>query len=294
MHGEEFLRRFDEPINARFWDNRLLNHSALLGVPHGLSVQDAKNMLAGVMDRLPQQQDFRVAILGLTPQLIDVCNAETRVKEVVPIDQTQVKYEFGGKIKRFRANWLEFKAEYGFDAILGDEALNNLSIQQYPHFFRAMHGCLRSHGTLVLRTLGRYEGAERFLEIPSDVLLKEIQSMQPNKGTADHGARILEVLHSVHIAFDPGKSSIETSRYNGQIRTWVEQKLITSEQAEPFWFPYYLSPELQLSSPTPDHIQEASREFFDPMRMMSVDPTYCGSNGLLASIYRITPFVVRS
>ncbi len=294
MPGEQFLREFNAPINARFWDNRLLNHSTRLGVPHGLSDQDANNMLTMAVTRLPQIQELRVAILGLTPQLIDACNAEPRVKEVILVDQTAVKQDFAGKIKRVTDNWLEFKGDHGFDAILGDEALNNLSIPQYGHFFRAMHGCLKGQGALVLRTLARYDDAERLAHIPTSDLLEEIKKWQPGGFDSEVGPRILELLHSSNIAFDPSRSLIETSRYNDLIRTWLEQKSISSQQADAFWFPYKQAPKLRLSSPVPDQIREASRQFFDPVQMIKVDQRYCGNDGSLASLYRITPFVVKS
>jgi SAM-dependent methyltransferase len=297
--ARDVLKEFRRPVNAHFWNNRLLKHTARLGPPHGLSEIDARKMIDLA---LPKSSSLRVAILGFTPQLVDLCIAEQRIREIVLVDQTSVAMEAPqtAKIVRsVRANWLDdavkdVEEKDAFDVVFGDEALNNLTLPQYRTFFRAMQRMLKPNGMLILRTLGRYEDADRFLRAPAQQLLSYIRFAPEHEAEAERGARIIEYLHSTNIAFDEKRHLIETKRYNELLHTWIEQKDITKEKAEGFWFPAKDDPELVLSSPDTDQIGETSRAYFHQMPFNEIDPTYCGSDGMLRQYYRITPFVRRT
>lgn len=296
--ASDFLRDFGRPINAHFWDRRLmLKDNVRLGPPHGLSKADAMEMLDLILRHAPNATTpIRVAILGLTPVLVETCLNSPRIDEIVLVDQTSVavdKPQTTKKIKVIRSNWLDYNAHGIFDGILGDEALNNLNVQQYRSFFRAMHNCLQPHGVLILRTLGRYEGTEQFLRVPAKQLLDSIRNAAADDSEAERGASIIEYLHSVDIAFDPTTQLIDTKRYNDFLANWVTQGAITPGQAAGFWFPDKANQQLYLSSVDPDQIQERSREYFDQMPFAEVDAAYCGCDGVLRQFYRITPFVLR-
>ena len=89
--GKEFLREFGRPINATFWTTKMTySQNVRLGPPHGLSTDDAQTMLDLIVSNSPNKEPLRIAILGLTPQLREVCEKEPRVGEFVLIDQTDV------------------------------------------------------------------------------------------------------------------------------------------------------------------------------------------------------------
>jgi hypothetical protein len=304
--GKDFLREFGKPINATFWTTKMTySQNVRLGPPHGLSTDDAQRMLDLIVKNTPNKEPLRIAILGLTPQLREVCEKETRVGEFVLIDQTVVFQPLPGPNDKWKletkTSWLDFETKNAFDGVLGDEALNNLSLKQYPRFFRTMQKCLKTNGLLVLRTMARYDpNAENFLPLPETSLLERIKNEPFGETEAERGARIIEYLHSTHIAFDDATSMISTQRYNLLLNQWLDEGKITPAQAANYWFPDRTNPDLKLSSPTWEKLREhcnrnpnSQEPYFESMSYMEVDATYCGSDGLLSSFYRITPFVLR-
>jgi SAM-dependent methyltransferase len=293
--AEEFLQTFNRPMNALFWSRRLLQYSPRLGPPHGLSKVDAKEMLDKILRNRPDPAiTARIGVLGLTPELLEACTREPLVREVFSIDQAKVATDipYDRKVTPIQANWLEFCGKHEFDGVLGDEALNNLNIQQYRSFFRSMHRALKPNGLLVLRTLGRYEGAQDHLNIEPEVLLDWIKN---NEGQSESqcAARIIEFLHSRHIAFDPKRQVIEAKRYNSLLNNWVAKGEITAAKANVHYFPGRNLPDLILSSADIDQLEQSSRDYFEPMHFSDVDSTYCGPESDLSQFYRITPFVAR-
>jgi hypothetical protein len=294
--AENVLKEFRKPINAHFWDLRMLKHNERLGPPHGLSQIDAKKILDLALGSTPGSSRVRVAILGVTPQLVDICVAEPRIQEIVLLDQTLVEVDvarYGGKVRRERCNWLEYAAKMPFEAILGDESLNNLTVAQYRSFFSAMRRSLQPLGSLVMRTLGRYEDSDRFLHVPANKLLETILDAQSRKPDLDRDAQVIEFLHSENIAFDKERQLIETRRYNDLLRTWITGREITEDQAKAFWFPSKEDDQqIQLSSAHSKDILETSSDYFSPKPFADVDLSYCGSNRGLKSLYQITHFIV--
>jgi len=291
---ESFARRFVSPINALVWNNRHLLHATRLNPPHGLSVKDATAIVDLALRYLPELPPLRIAILGVTPQLVDHCLSLSRIGEITLLDQASVSLpDKGIRVKRVVANWLEYSTDRPFDAILGDEALNNLTISQYGVFFRNMRRLLTPHGILVMRTLGQYEDATRFLKVTPDDLLRFIRDEAHLLPEGDCAARVISYLHSALIAFDEARCMIDTARYNNLLETWISRREIDEAGAARLWFPSREELRVVLSSPRTDLIFEASGRCFNQMPFVEVDSSYCGADALLQKFYRITPFVAK-
>jgi hypothetical protein len=293
--AHEFLHKFRLPLNAAFWNRRMVRHSPKLGPPHGVSAADARKMVDLIVEHhASMSRPLRVAILGLTPELVNACIDEQKIGTLELIDQTDVdvKLPNSGKIGRVPGNWLEYVPTETFDAILGDEVLNNLHIQQYRSFFQQTNRGLRPGGIMVLRTMARYEEVEEFSKVSKDKLLAHIKEAT-NESELERNARIIEFLHSSEVAFHDGSQMISTLRYNELIRGWIGSGDITVAQAVNYWFPDRENQTLYLSSADPDWLEKASRRYFKEQTFIAVDGQYCGADARLCHFYRITPFVRR-
>jgi hypothetical protein len=287
-----FLDKFAEPMNVQFYNEWYVNYPARLGPPNGISPVDVTGMVNLVTQHIGRDDSLHVAVLGVTPQLVDALLTTNAVTAVTLIDQTPISFPIkDNRIRRVRANWLTYRSTEKFDAIVGDEALNNLRLAQYGTFFRSMRRLVKDDGILLMRTLGRYSGSARHRSASVEELFRFIQDEGNELTDVDRIARIITFLHSPSIAFDEGHSMIETTRYNALLKGWAERKEISEDTAAKFWFPSKEITALSLSSPDTDQIFQKSRALFHQMPFREVDSDYCGTNGILSTFYRLTTFI---
>lgn len=291
MVREKYIAELIRPMNADFYDEWYLTQTAELQPPHGMSTTDAKTVVAALEERLRGRQGLRVAILGLTPQLVDAVANLPGLDTITLIDQTEVPLpDSHANISSVQENWLEHVSEEKYDAIVADEALNNLRLSQYSRFFRAIYNNLHPHGILVMRTLGRYSPNTHVARAAPSDLLEALKSLGTAPRRSDRAAVVICYLHSAAIAFDEQLSLVDTRRFNKVIRDWVERGKITESEASELWLPWEHGARLRLTSPDVSTLTRISGRYFKLLPLASVDSTYCGPNGILGNNYRITSF----
>ena len=296
---EEFLQGFSRPMNETFWNSRIRSHHTRLGPPHGLSQSDGRAMLDLALKQVPPAHiPGRIAILGLTPELVNLAQQDARINEIILIDQTTVKQpSLASNVIQRNGNWLTYTHDAPFIAVLGDEALNNVNLNQYRSFFQSMHRNLIPDGILVLRTLGRFGEPDQGSNFELAELLDAIRQppATPSAETdVERASLIIRSLHCASLGFDREFSLIRTAVYNGVLDEWVKTKVITPAQAEGFWFPDRLQRNLRLSSPEYDDIRRVSGSLFNELDPMDVDSRYWGNREGLRPYYQILSFQARA
>ncbi len=103
----------------------------------------------------------RVLVLGYTAKLVDFFVAKGC--QVTVLDIGYYSPHYGEDPVRFiQGNWLTWRGdeEPPFDAIVGDDAINNLASWQYHLFFRNVASLLKPRGVLAMRAHCQYEPLE--------------------------------------------------------------------------------------------------------------------------------------
>jgi len=276
---KNFIHDLYEPINGSKWA-RILAKSLYLEVPYGLSKKDAEIVVQEAIGT-KNTNSCKILILGLTPVLIEAFNAVGA--EVWCVDQANIAPRGINSTHHIVANWLDFRLDNIFDAIVSDEALNNLSLLQYRPFFQNLSSHVKDGGRLVMRVMCRVPGWEKLAKINSSRALKLIQERGIILNSAATAATMLRILHSKEFGFDEDIALMHPEVWNQKIAEWKASGEISVEVSEKWTFPYVLT----LSSPTLDILSEIPRGLFVVRDVTDVDPSYCPLEGELEPFYRM-------
>jgi SAM-dependent methyltransferase len=276
---EQFIKDLYKPINATIW-SEILATSLDLAVPYALSEKDSQIIVRETLGE-PSKGDFRVLVLGLTPLLIKAFNDFGA--EVWCVDQANIAPKGIETSKHLVGNWLEFRFDQKFDAIVSDEGLNNLSLLQLRPFFQNMYNHLKQEGRLVMRVMCRVPGWKKLTGITSDEALSMIKESDPEMGEWEVAARMLRFLHCENFGFHPRMASVDPNVWNTQVEEWFHHGQIERDVFERWSFPYVLC----LISPTLNTLSELPRGLFLVRDFTCVDESYCSVNGDLELFYRI-------
>jgi hypothetical protein len=155
----EFTQLFQTPINEEQWETgrRML---VALPAPNGPAEADCRVMCEYLVKEL--RADDRVAIYGLTKLLIDtvarvvVEHADLKVQCDV-VDHRVYRESTPRPSVRFcEGNWITWRPEIKYRAILGDDVVPNLGVWQVPLFFRALSDAIVPGGHFITRTAAMY------------------------------------------------------------------------------------------------------------------------------------------
>jgi hypothetical protein len=231
-----------------------------------------------------------LGILGLTPALAISAVDSPEVESVTLIDQADVIEEsVSSKVERVTANWLEPSGRQ-FDSLVGDEVLNNLTVNQYPMFFERCAEMLEPGSSMVLRTLGRFKGSEPHGFRTEDELVDFIRGPAGQLSANLLAAELLVFLGSPDIAFDAHKQEINTGKYHELLSSLLRSGRVTHAELERAWFPSRDNRTLRLSFPKLSSISEACHPWFSLMPLIDIDSSYAPTGHPLRQLYKIVRF----
>jgi hypothetical protein len=155
----EFLQKFQAPVNQEQWAN---SSRALVALPapNGPAQADCRVMCDYLTKEL--QADDRIAVYGLTKLLIETVAAEVTGHAHLNVQCDVVDHRFyrddpGRPAVHFRqGNWITWRPEIKYRAVLGDDVLPNLGVWQVPLFFRALSDAIAPGGHFITRTAAMY------------------------------------------------------------------------------------------------------------------------------------------
>jgi hypothetical protein len=188
MPYAKFLVEFMKPVNVTRWSTT--PESILrLEAPDGPDSSDCEMMLRTALDIAGEHSIKRVAIYGLTHELIETATmfvGGDRERSADVVDCRQYAPDrVNERVQFISANWLEHRPNrHKYDLVLADDALCNLTYWQTPVFFSKIAATMDSDGLFLFRTTARFEQG---IENPTwDEIVQELIQFQRE----EHGLNI--------------------------------------------------------------------------------------------------------
>jgi SAM-dependent methyltransferase len=282
-----FMAFLSKPINGDLWPAYFAERGYEMLPPHGLSDEDADYIVDSAIKGLGECEKASVLVLGFTPKLLRRLLA-LPLKSVESLDQFPSKpQEFSGGVTFHTGNWLNAKLGT-YDAIVFDEALNNLSRLQLNLFFPQIASLLKPGGHIIGRVMGRFdeEVSERYLERTA---WHAVENLREVGGTAheDVSPLIICLLHSKHLAFSPQLSIVDCGAWNRALQDLRNANRITDTEYRIWRLQFsfkLLSPDLN------SLVSEAQQSGFSPVEVRAIQGDYVGRWNDTAEFYRIVNF----
>jgi SAM-dependent methyltransferase len=280
----EFMALLAESVNGDLWPKFFAERGFEISPPHGISDEDADSIIESALENASGAK-ASILVLGFTPRLIRGLIRRS-VANIVSLDQFESKpAEFKGKVDFRSGNWVNTTLDQKFDAIIFDEAINNLSRIQLSLFFPNMRRMLKPGGHIIGRVMGRFE-EEVVKKYCRRTEWNAINDLRAVRGSSheDFASQIVCLLHSEHLAFWPATATVDCARWNDTVNRLRGQKDITEEEARVWQLQFkfaLLSPDMDML------LDEAKRSNLNPVRIHEVQGAYVGKCNDVTAFYRI-------
>jgi hypothetical protein len=285
---DEFMKIMLKPINGELWPAYFAERGYEMLPPHGLSEEDADYIVSSALRRIENPSDASVLVLGFTPKLIKRL-LEMKVGHIVSIDQTEVKpRDYGTSVSFETGNWLELASDRKFDAIVFDEAINNLSRIQLSLFFPRMAQFLTTHGSLIGRVMGRFD-AEQMVKYANVSPGEAVQMLRRVSGKVhdDFAPLIICLLHSSNISFSIQTFLVDCERWNKVLNQLRSERHIGDQEFRDWKLQF----DFKLLSPDQDTLlREARTSNFNLSEVRPVQGAYIGKWEDTRGFYKIYNF----
>ncbi|MCJ7632773.1 hypothetical protein MUP77_10340 [Candidatus Bathyarchaeota archaeon] len=280
---DQFNELLCQPMNAQGWSS-LIPTRVYLDPPAGPSDKDVETMwhLASVDSR----DIRRVLVLGQTRRLIH--NLASKQLEVDVLDiMPLAPADLPKGVRNLQGNWLTWSAPqcHYYDAIFGDDVLNNLAIWQHALFFANMSRLLKPTGILVMRSSHSAMTQQMNLPTFNDVLeyLKTLDKAHVDECMIL--ARCWPMFHNAEF-YDDETQSFRLNDWNERLRQ--------AEQSAREYSHFRLEMNLSQTSSPMSEIRVRAEPWFAFGERRKVDSAYASLAPNFEAFYSIFSFVSKS
>lgn len=282
---QELRTLVSEPMNGSLWPTFLAERGFELPPPHGLSDEDADDIVGSVVRSVTDPEHSAVLVLGFTPKLLRRLLTQD-FQRVDSLDQFSSKPpEFAGRVTFLTGNWLSAGISTQYDCIVFDEALNNLSPLQLGLFFPGMKKMLKPGGHFIGRVFGRFDDdvARRYTKLAPWQAVEKLRTL-PGESHEDYASIIVCLLHSKHLAFSEPTGIIDCGRWNATLASMHDSSQISDAEYSRWRLPFSFK---ILSLDMDGLIRESTKAGFAPSEIRPVQGTYVDGQTDARDFYRI-------